>query len=181
MLTGEVHTTMHPLKGKRQTREHVLKRIAASPPMQPVDLAIRFMRMTDRLGECWIWKGKEITNTGVPRMEIRGKRMSASRAAYAFFNGPIPNGLSVLHRCDQPFCMNPAHLFVGTQSDNIADAVAKGRNPKGERHGMAQLTANDVLRIRASHLSKPILAEIFGVHPGHIKSIRRGRVWRHLL
>ena len=180
MLTREVHTTMHSLKGKRQTREHVLKRIAASPPMQPVDLRIRFMRMIARAGECWIWKGKEITNTGIARMEIQGRRISVHRAAYEFFIGSIPGGLSVLHHCDQPLCVNPAHLFVGTQADNIADAVAKGRNPQGERHGMAKLTADDVRQIRASHLHKPILAAIFGVHPGHIKSIRSRRVWRDL-
>lgn len=170
----------HPLKGKRQTRQHVRKRIAANPAMQPVNLEIRFARMTDRSGDCWIWKGKEISNTGVPRMEIRGRRFSVARAAYRLFKGLIPKDFSVLHHCDQPFCVNPGHLFLGTQADNIADAVRKRRNPFGERHGNAVLTESDVQRIRSSHLSKRTLGCIMGVDPKHIYQIRSRRAWRHV-
>ena len=175
---GEVHTIMHPLKGKKQRRKHVLNRIAANPAMQPIPLNIRFERMTDRSGECWLWKGKEFTwGHGRARIEIRGQRITVYRAAYEYFIGPIPAGLGVLHHCDEPLCIRPDHLFLGTNADNYHDSQRKNRHCAGERHGMAKLTAEDVHRIRASHLSKPILAAIFGVHPGHIKSIRSRRVW----
>jgi hypothetical protein len=171
--------TMHPNKGKIQSKEHVMKRMAAFGVHHTLDK--RFARLTDRSTGCWIWKGKEISNTGRPRIEIKGKRVTAYRAAYEFFIAPIPPGLSVLHRCDNGMCVNPEHLFLGTQADNIADAVAKRRNPVGIEHGMAKLSVEDVKRIRASSLSNKTLAMIFNVHRGHIKNLRRTkRLWQHI-
>lgn len=170
-----------PLKGRKQTPEHIANRIAATPACQPVPLAIRFERMTDRSGDCWIWKGKELAwGHGRARMEIAGRRVCVYRAAYTHFVGPIPPDLYVLHRCDQELCVRPDHLFVGTAADNYADAKSKGRHSHGERHGMAKLTAEDVRRIRVSYLRPRTLGMIFGVHPKHIGHIRRRRVWRHL-
>lgn len=170
----------HPLKGKQQTAEHIAKRIAASSVMRPVPLDLRFTRMTDRSGDCWVWQGKEITAAGYARLEMAGQRMAVHRAAYLLFVGSIPVSLSVLHRCDNKLCVRPDHLFLGTQADNVHDAMGKDRHCAGERHGMAKLTAADVRRIRASHLQKRTLGMIFGVSPKHIYHIRRGRLWRHV-
>jgi hypothetical protein len=77
--------------------------------------------------ECWPWIATTTHWFGYGRLEIKGKIFAAHRISYELANGPIPDGLFVLHRCDNPPCVNPHHLFLGTQKDNIGDASAKGR------------------------------------------------------
>lgn len=97
-------------------------------------------------------------------------------------NGPIPEGLCVCHRCDNPPCCNPAHLFLGTKKDNTQDALRKGRlyTARGEDNANSKLTRNDVRDIRASHDTQQRLADRFGVSPTLIWLIRQRRAWRHV-
>ena len=121
----------------------------------------------------------------------RGRTVGAHRFAWILTHGPIPAGLQVCHNCpggDNPGCVNPAHLFLGTQGDNNRDTFRKGRNSRhvpppmpGERHPMARLTEEQVRSI----LSRPqearaVLAAEFGVTVATIKKIRGRQVWRHL-
>lgn len=113
--------------------------------------------------------------------------MLAHRASWEIHNGPIPDGLEVCHHCDNPPCVRPDHLFVGTQADNMADMRAKGRGfipPPGQCHPAARLTDEDIYAIRAADLSERgsqrRLALRFGVTPTHIRYIRSGRAWSHL-
>jgi hypothetical protein len=112
------------------------------------------------------------------------RSLVASRVAYELFRGPIPAGLCVLHSCDNPACVNPTHLFLGTQADNVADMVAKGRQAVGERYGRSTLTADKVREIRRRsgegecHVH---LAAEFGLSKASITMIVQRKRWRHVV
>jgi hypothetical protein len=97
-------------------------------------------------------------------------------------NGPIPKGMDVLHRCDNPPCINPEHLFLGTQADNNADRDAKGRCrvAHGEKQHAAKLTQAQVLAIREDRRSQRKIAAAYHVNQGTISSIKLRKTWRHV-
>lgn len=136
--------------------------------------------------ECWPWTGSVI------KAGWHGQWRNASgqvelthRAAWRLFKSPIPEGAFVLHRCDNPICVNPSHLFLGSQSDNMRDMWAKGRaRPKvllGEKHGMSKVTESMVREIRSSSLSGVELSRKFGITPTTVCDIRKRRTWDHLI
>ena len=129
--------------------------------------------------ECWGWSGT--TNLdGYGGIRARdGKKMLAHRASWIVHRGPIPDGLDVLHHCDNPPCTKPDHLFLGTQVDNAADMVAKGR----ESRPSARLLPEQVVAIRARIFqgeTQASLAREFGVVGQTINEIATRRNWRHL-
>lgn len=134
---------------------------------------------------CWVWLG--VTSPkGYGWAKAGGKRrVPAHRLAYVLANGPMPlltggKPTCVLHRCDNPPCCNPAHLFLGSNRDNIDDMLAKGRSRKGERHGRAKLTETDVLAILGSADTDAALAQQFGVTTATIVAVKQRRIWKHL-
>lgn len=143
-------------------------RACKTPPV-----AIRFMRMVSPRGECWIWAGTKRLGYGL--ISRNGRQESAHRVSYELHTGrPIPEGLDCLHRCDEPSCVNPAHLFLGTHSDNMADMSRKGRAVNPSR----KLTAEQARAIRLSTARPVDLARVLGVSPSTISNIRAQRVWR---
>ena len=102
----------------------------------------RFWVKVVRGPDCWNWNGGKLVE-GYGRFVDRGKYVLAHRVSWEIHNGPIPEGLCVLHRCDNPPCTNPDHLFVGTHGDNARDRAAKGRNGKWRRPTPAQPQADD--------------------------------------
>lgn len=137
------------------------------------------------VSSCWIWR-PNIKNNEYARVSFYGKRISAHRLSFLAFNGPIPSGLVVMHTCDNPKCVNPAHLIVGTYGDNAKDAYDKGRklpplNPMpGEKHPMAKLTEVEVFEIKnmlANKVSISDLARKYGVSLTTICDIKNGRSW----
>lgn len=133
----------------------------------------------DPVTGCWEWQG-EIKLNGYTECWVFGRREMAHRAAYRELVGPIPEGKIIRHTCDNPRCCNPAHLLPGTQADNIRDKVARNRQAKGERHGSAKLTEQQVREIRASPISGRKLSPIYGVSQTMIDQIKRRVRWAHV-
>jgi hypothetical protein len=126
---------------------------------------------------CWLWVGK---STVLGYGQLRDQY--AHRFSYELHKGPA-NGLHVLHTCDMPACVNPDHLFLGTQRDNMCDMHAKGRNDKnrkGELAARAVLKVSQVLDIRNDPRSIRALGKIYGVHSSTIDAIKHRRSWKHI-
>lgn len=144
---------------------------------------IRFWAKVDRSGECWTWKA-DLDRDGYGRFSVLHIMKKASRVAWSIEYGSIPEGLNVCHRCDNRACVNPSHLFLGTQSDNISDMHKKGRKSEaGESNGNAKLTERKVVEIRTlslSGLSSYALAKQFSVTPTTIQAIVRRKRWTHV-
>jgi hypothetical protein len=142
----------------------------------------RFWEKVVKGPECWEWTaGKQYSGYG--RFWLDGKKVGAHRHSWALENGPIPEGMHVLHRCDNPGCCNPAHLFLGTHADNVADMASKGRQQRGESNGKAKLTELEVRVLRrylATDISVRALARHMGVNESTLHNIKHNRKWRHL-
>ncbi|WP_394118326.1 HNH endonuclease signature motif containing protein [Xanthobacter lutulentifluminis] len=111
--------------------------------------------------------------------------MEAHRASWMAFKGDIPNGLHVLHRCNTPSCVNPDHLYLGTNLDNAADRIAAGtqaRPPRkiGEDHGYARLKEDEARQIKFGSLSASECAKVYSVSIPTVYAIRSGRNWSWL-
>lgn len=122
---------------------------------------------------CWIWL-RSTDDEGYGLHYFDGKKHRAHRRNHELFSGPIHDGLLVCHRCDTPACVNPAHLFLGSQQDNLQDAMQKRRFAVGEKNNRAKLTAEQVAFIRASQLPTSQLVSEFGVSKWSINRIKRG-------
>lgn len=129
--------------------------------------------------ECWPWTGGS-TGWGYGSMSVGGRQVGSHRIAYILQRGPIPHGLHVLHRCDNPPCCNPDHLFLGTPAANNADRDAKGRqrSRKGEDSPQSKLTARQVIDIWTSDEPELRLALKYGISTGTVSNIRCGYTWR---
>lgn len=136
--------------------------------------------------ECWNWvrSRKRIRHHGLWYGQWRnaaGKIESSHRAAWRLFKGPIPEGMQILHGCDNPACVNPTHLFVGTASENAKDMWAKGRGgSRGAGNGNAKLTVDLVRDIRSSNERGSIIARRLGISHPTICDIRKRRSWKHI-
>jgi hypothetical protein len=142
---------------------------------------------------CWEWTAAKI-HSGYGRIYRNGRQTGTHRFAYEQFCGPIPDGMCVCHRCDNPACVRPDHLFLGTHLDNKRDAVVKRRHARGETNGNAKLTSEQAVEIRRLYaLGRPQrgrarygayrqvdLAAMFGVKRATIANVVDDRNWRHL-
>ncbi len=147
----------------------------------------RFWSKVDRASSCWLWTAGADEDGYGKFVPAHHEQVRAHRFSWMLRFGPIPDGLMVLHNCpdgDNPRCVNPAHLWLGTNADNQKDRLAKGRSSYGERQGAHKLTADAVAQIRAEcagGATKISLARKHGVSPSNIRRIVAGETWRHLL
>jgi len=142
----------------------------------------RFWSNIDTRSKCWLWTGG-MTARGYGAFAVvygRHKFWRAHRFAWFLANGPIPKGGQILHTCDNRFCVNPEHLYLGDTDANMRDMVQNGRSMTGERHWKAKLTENDVTAIRLSNKSDSQLGAKYDVDASHIHKIKSGERWGHL-
>lgn len=148
----------------------------------------RFRLQTVKVkGECWNWIGAH-DKDGYGWIRVDGVQTGAHRYSYGVHCGKIPKGMQVLHSCDNPRCVNPDHLFLGTQQDNVKDMVAKGRraNICGEESVNSKLTEKQVHEIRRRYIPRhPVngctaMAREFGMGRIEISRIVNRRRWKHI-
>jgi len=150
-----------------------------------VPIERRFWGKVEKGDGCWLWNGSKDVR-GYGRIGAGGggsAPLLAHRVAWELTRGPIPDRLVVCHRCDNPSCVNPDHLFLGSHKTNTQDAVQKGRMPRGERHYKAKLNEAAVLEIRRMgdrNVSMTHIGRIFGVDPETARDVVKRRKWKHV-
>lgn len=139
----------------------------------------RFWSKVNKTEYCWLWTGCT-NNQGYGRIRYNDITLLAHRVSWQIRFGEIPTGLLVLHTCDNRICVNPQHLSLGTQKDNMLDANNKGRLISGEKHYNSKLTQEDVSAIKSmlSYRSCAEIGRMFGVSSRNISSIKLGQSWK---
>lgn len=140
---------------------------------------VRFWRFVHKTDTCWVWTGgKHRFGYG----KIDG--LDAHRVSWEIHNGPVPSGMYVCHHCDNPACIRPDHLFLGTQTDNMRDMSRKGRGARGETTPGAKMTAEKVRQLRERYaqgdISMKAVGEMFGIKPHAVWAIIHRKTWQHV-
>lgn len=144
----------------------------------------RFFKRVGKLDSgCWLWLGSLNTGYGQFRRDD-GSIVLSHRFSYLLHNGGAVDGLVVMHKCDTPRCVNPEHLALGTQADNVQDMRNKGREKKrglpGSEHGMSKLTDAQVREIRSSKESGPAIAKRLSISTTTVYDVRNRKIWTHI-
>lgn len=123
--------------------------------MDKVDVSDRFWSKVDMSGDCWLWTASKHIH-GYGWFSLDGVTTLAHRMSYMLIFGDIPDSMNVCHMCDTPSCVNPKHLFLGTQQTNVQDMYAKGRRDIGENHPKSKLSNKQVKEIRAKYIPRKV-------------------------
>ena len=148
-------------------------------------MATRFWANVQKTTDCWLWTGCSGGRLGYGVLSYPGRSKGgtpAHRYSWELHVGPIPEGLCVLHHCDNPPCVRPGHLFLGTKADNTADMMLKGRHVsrRGVEAGRAKLTDDIVRSIRTDPRGYKALAKVYGVERTTIRDARKKVTWSHV-
>jgi len=141
----------------------------------------RFLTKVKKLDDCWEWTGGKF-KSGYGLFTLENKIKRAHRVSYQHFNTDIPKMQQVLHRCDNPGCVNPEHLFIGSHKENMADKNRKGRGAgsKGEDHFNHKLTTSQVLSIREDSGKIKDVAAKYSITCRSVNDIKKKRTWKHV-
>lgn len=143
------------------------------------DLRDRFLQKVTKAERCWIWSACK-ANNGYGKTVLHGKPLSAHVASYRLFKGDVPKGMVVMHKCDNPSCVNPEHLVLGTPKDNVDDMLQKGRQCCGESRANSQLKSWMIPEIIRSNEKHAQIARRLGVSATAVSFARKGRTWKHI-
>ena len=139
----------------------------------------RFLSKVEKTDGCWFWMAG-LNRTGYGQFAAAGKNIRAHRYSYEFHKGLIPKDMLVMHSCDQRNCVNPDHLALGTDADNVHDAMQKNRHQKGESNGKCKLKESQVLEILSGDEPTDFFVEKFNISKEQVCKIRAGKQWKHL-
>lgn len=139
----------------------------------------RFWPRVKKTKSCWIWIGAKFPS-GYGEISVNNRSIRAHRFSYQIHYGPIPDGKIICHRCDNPACVNPDHLFLGTNKDNTQDMIRKKRGLVGEKNPCAKLTLEQVIEIRETNLPQRKIASKYGISQTMVGKIKRGTKWNTL-
>jgi len=177
------HLSLLPKKGRIRRN----KGLGCGAPGRPRVKASVFSRLMarvvrDEVTGCWNYQGGQ-TKRGYGRLRIEDRYEGAHRVMAEMVYGDV-EGFFVCHKCDNPACVNPVHLFVGTHMDNVRDSMAKGRRLEGEKHGGHKLTLPQVLEVRSNYFRRVKgirqMAKELKVTQGTLYCVVRGKTWRHV-
>lgn len=149
------------------------------PTNESAQSKIERMSMPEPNSGCWLWLGAS-SPIGHGSVAVFGKVKRAHRVSWEVYRGPIPQGMCVCHKCDNPYCVNPDHLFLGTQTDNLRDMKQKRRHAFGSKNGMARLTPEKIIAIRADKRKPRFIAADYGISANHVWQIKSRARWGHI-
>jgi len=148
-----------------------------TPRGTPIDRLIRNVEMIPECG-CWISTLRATNHGKYARIKVDGKNILAHRLSWELHSGAIPQGMKVLHTCDTPCCVNPRHLYLGSQSQNMNDMYKKGRGRKGSCN--IKLTVDQVVKIRLDGRTYADISRDYGIAPSTVKLIKNRKTWKHV-
>lgn len=153
-----------------------------SPAKDYAEILLRILRNTSiQQAGCWEWQGAKSV-AGYGRISFDGVRWAVHRLMAHIKISDVADTAVVCHRCDNPSCVNPEHLFIGSQKDNVDDRDLKGRRnqARGEAQGSSKLTEKQVSAIRLDSRKQLIIASEYGISRAHVGNIKANRAWKHV-